>query len=88
MVMFFLDVILFCCGDSSEEHLSFEPRLGVFVDLVELDDVANGGVTLIKTEETLRGAFFFSARVELKRKGDGGGRAGREMIDTRLCLLY
>ena len=50
-----------------------------FVDLVELDDVANGvGVTLFKTAEALRGAFFFSTSVEMKTKGAGGGGAGRE----------
>ena len=39
-----MDVVLFCCGDSFEEELRWEPRLGVFVYLVELDDVANGGL--------------------------------------------
>ena len=29
----------FCCGDSFEEDLRWEPKLGFFVDLVELDDV-------------------------------------------------
>ena len=54
-----MDVVLFCCGDNFEEDLHWEPKLGVFVDLVELDDVANGvGVTLFKTVEALRGAFF------------------------------
>ena len=37
------------------------------MDLVELDDVANGvGVTWLKTVEALRGAFFLSTSVELK----------------------
>ena len=38
------DEVLFCCGDSLEEDLRWEPRLGVgvFVDLVEMDDEANG----------------------------------------------
>ena len=33
-----VDEVLFCCGDSLEEDLRWEPRLGVFVALVELDD--------------------------------------------------
>ena len=81
-----VDVVLFCCGDSFEEDLRWEPRLGVFVDLVELDDVANGGVALFKTVEALRGTFFFSTSVELKTKGAGGGGAGREMIDSNTSL--
>ena len=52
-----VDVCLFCCGDSFEKDLRLEPRLGAFEDLVELDDVANSGVTLLKTIEALRGAF-------------------------------
>ena len=64
-----VDVVLFCCGDNFEEDLHWEPTLGAFVDLVELDDVANGvGVTLFKTVEALRGAFFFSTSMELKTK--------------------
>ena len=56
------------------------------MDLVELDGVVNGvGVTLFKTIEALRGAFF-STSVELKTKGAGGGGAGREMIDSHLSL--
>ena len=51
---------------SFEEDLDWEPRLGVFVDLVVFDDVdlvvfddvANGGVGLFKTVEALRGTFF------------------------------
>ena len=63
----FLDVVLFCCGDNFEEDLHWEPKLAVFVDLVELDDVANDvSVALFKTVEALRGAFFFSTGVELK----------------------
>ena len=61
------------------------------MDLVEFDDVANGvGVTLFRTVEALRVAFFFSTSVELKTKCAGGGGAGRKMIDsnTSLCLLY
>ena len=77
-----VDVVLFCCGDSFEEGLHWEPKLGLFVDLVELDDVANGvDVTLFKIVEALRRAFFFSTIVGLKTKGaGGGGGAGREII--------
>ena len=53
---------------------------------MELDDVANGGVTLFKTVEALRGAFFFSTSVELKTEGAGGGGTGREMIDSNTSL--
>ena len=77
--------VLFCCGcggDSFEEHLRCGPKLGVLVDLVELDGV---GVTF-KTVEALRGAFFFSTSVELNTKGAGGGGAGREMIDSNTSL--
>ena len=60
-----VDVVLFCCGDSFEEDLRWEPRPGVFVDFVKLDDVANGiGVTLFKTVEALGAAFFFSTSAE------------------------
>ena len=31
-----VDEVLFCCGDSLEEDLRSESRLGAFVDLVEL----------------------------------------------------
>ena len=68
-----VDEVLFCCGDSLEEDLRWKPRLGAFVDLVELDDVANDGVALLKTTEAFRGTFFFSTRAELKTKGAGGG---------------
>ena len=57
--------VLFCRGgggDSFEEDLRCGPKLGVLVDLVELDGV---GATLFKTAEALRGAFFFSTSVEL-----------------------
>ena len=47
--------VLFCRGDSFEEDLRWEPKLGVFVDLVELNDEVDG-VTLLKTVEALRGA--------------------------------
>ena len=58
------------------------------MDLVELDDVANGvGVTLFKTVETLRRAFFFLTSVELKTKGAWGGGAGRKMIDSNSTSL-
>ena len=82
-----VDVVLFCCGDNFEEDMRWEPKLGVFVDLVELDDVANGvGVTLFKTVEAFRGAFFFSTSVELKTNAAGGGGAGGEMIDSNTSL--
>ena len=72
--------VLFCHdggGDGFEEDLRCGPKLGLLVDLVELDGV---GATLFKTAEALRGAFFFSTSVELKTKGAGGGWDGREMI--------
>ena len=57
------------------------------MDLVELDDVVDGvRVTLLKTVETLRGAFFFSTSVELKAKGAGGGGAGHGIIDSNTSL--
>ena len=43
--------------------MRWEPRLGIFVDLEEMDDEANC-VALLKTAEALRGDFFFSASVE------------------------
>ena len=56
------------------------------MDLAELNDVANGDVTLFKTAEALRGTFFSSTSVELKTKDAGGGEAGREMIDSNTFL--
>ena len=53
-----VDMVLFCCGDSFEVDLRWVPMLGGFVDLVVLVDVASDGVTLVKTIEALRGAFF------------------------------
>ena len=42
-----VDEVLFCCGDSLEEDLRWEPRLGAFVDLVEFEDgVSNDGTAL------------------------------------------
>ena len=42
--------VLFCRGDSFEEDFRWEPKLGVFVGLVGLDDEVDGvGVTLLKT---------------------------------------
>ena len=80
-----VDVVLLCCGDSFEDGLHWEPKLGLFVDLVELDDEADGvGVTLFKTLEALRGTFFSSTSVELKTKGAGGGGAGHEIIDSHI----
>ena len=82
-----VDEVLLCCGDSLEEDLRWEPGPGVFVDLVEFeDDVANDGAALFKTVEAFRGVFFFSTSVEMKTKGAGGGRAGREMIDSNMSL--
>ena len=73
-------MVLFCCGDSFEEDLRWEPKVDFFVDLVEFGDEANDvGVTSFKTVEALRGTFFFSTSVELKTKGAGGGGAGREI---------
>ena len=82
-----MGVVLFCCGDNFEEDLSWEPKPGFFLDLVELGDVANGvRVALLMTVEALRGAFFFSTSVELTTKGAGGGGAGGEMIDSDTSL--
>ena len=78
---------MFCCGDSLEEDLRREPRLGAFVDLVEFEDgVTNDGTALFKTVEAFRGASFFSTNVEQKTKGAGGGGAGREMMDSNTSL--
>ena len=55
------------------------------MDIVKTDDEANG-VALFKTAEALRGAFFFSASVELKTKGAGRRGAGREMMDSSTSL--
>ena len=60
-----VDEVLFCCGDSFEEDLPWVPRLGVFVDFAEFDDVANGGTALFKTIEAFSGILFFSTSVEL-----------------------
>ena len=77
-------------GDSLEEDLRWGPRLGPLVDLVEFfDGVTNCGATLFKTVEALSsGAFFFSTSVELKTKGSGGGRAGREIMDSNTSLPW
>ena len=56
------------------------------MDLVEFDDLANGGAALFKTIEAFRGTFFFSTSVELKIKGAGGRGAGHEMIDSNTSL--
>ena len=59
--------VLFCrgCGGGSfEEDLRYGLKLGVLVDLVEVDGV---GVTF-KTVEALRGAFFFVTSMELNTK--------------------
>ena len=83
-----VDEAWFCCGDSLEEDLRWEPRLGVLVDLVEFEDgVTNDGIALVKPVEAFRGAFFFSTSVELKIKGTGGVGAGHEMMDSNTSLL-
>ena len=80
-------IVLFCRGESFEEDLDWEPKLEAFVDLVELDHVVDSvGVTLFKTVEALREAFFFSTGVKLKTKGAGGGGADRGMIDSNTSL--
>ena len=80
-------VVLFCRSDSFEEVLCWKAKLGVFVDLVELDEEADGvGVTLLKTLEALRGAFFFSTSMDLKTKSAGGGGVGREMMYSNTSL--
>ena len=82
-----VDEVLFCCGDSLEEDLRWEPRLGAFVDLVEFEDsVNNDGTALFKTVEAFRGVFFFSTSMELKTKDAGRGGAGREMMDSNTSL--
>ena len=68
-----VDVVLLCCGDSLEEDLRWEPRIGFFVELVECDDdQGNDSAALFKTVEAIRGVFFSSTIVELKTKGAGG----------------
>ena len=77
-------VVLFFRGDSFE-HCG--PKLGDFVDLVELDDEVDGvGVTLLKIVEALRGAFFFSTGVELNTKGAGGRGADRKIMNSSTSL--
>ena len=73
-----VEEVLFCCCDSLEEDLRWEPRLGDLVDLVEFEDgVTDGGAALFKIVEAFsKGAFFVSTSVELKTKGTGGGGAG------------
>ena len=58
------------------------------MDLAEFDDeVTSCGVALFKTVEALsRSAFFSSISVELETKGDGGGGAGREIMDSNTYL--
>ena len=82
-------VALLCRGDSFEEDLRCWIKPGVFMDLVELDDgVDYVGVTLLKSIEALRGAFFFSISVELNTKGTGEGGAGREMMDSKHIFAF
>ena len=68
-----VDEVLFCCGDGFKQDLRWVPRLGVFVDLVEFGDVANGGAALLKTPEAFGGTFYFSTSMELKTMGAGEG---------------
>ena len=56
------------------------------MDLGELDDQVDVDVTLLKTLEALRGAFFLSTSVELNTKGTEGEGAGREMMDLNTSL--
>ena len=64
--------VLFYDGDSFEEDLRWEPRLGGLVDLVEFEDgVTNDAAALKIVEAFNRGAFFFSTSVELKTKAQG-----------------
>ena len=79
-------VVLFCLGDSFEEDLRCGPKLGVFVDLMELDGVDSAGSILLKIVEALRGAFFFSTSIELNTKGAWGGGAGRKVMDLNVSL--
>ena len=83
-----VDEVFFSCGDSLEEDLRRELRLGGLVDLVEFEDgVTDGGAALFKIVEAFsRGAFFFSTSVELKTKGAGEGGACREMMDSDTSL--
>ena len=79
-------VVMFCRGDSFEEDLRCWAKLGVFVDLLELDDeVDDVGVILLRTVEALRGGFFFSTSV-LNTKGAGEVGASREMMDSNTSL--
>ena len=45
-------------GDIFQEDLRWEPRLGFFVDLAEMDDEANG-VALFKTAKAFERSFLF-----------------------------
>ena len=77
--------VLFCrgCGsDSFEEDLRCGPKLGVLLDMVELDRVS----VTFKTVEALRGAFFFSTSMEMNTKGAGGGGPGCKMFDSDTSL--
>ena len=71
--------VLYCRdggGDSFEEDLHCGPKLGILVDLVEIEGV---GAILFKTVEALREAVFFSTSVELNTKGAEGGGGGGGM---------
>ena len=81
-----VDEVLFCCGDSLEEDLHWEPRQRVFVNLVEFDnDEANDCAALFRIVEAFRGAFFFSASVELKTKGTVGSKCS--VFSGHCCLV-
>ena len=43
-------------------------------------------MSLFKTVEALRGAFFFSTSVKLNTKGAGGGGVGYEMMGSNTYL--
>ena len=81
-----VEEVLFCCGDSLEEDLRWEPRVGFLVDLVECDDDdANDGETLFEAVEAFKGAFF-STSVKLQTNGTGGEGTGRQMMDSNTSL--
>ena len=80
-------VVLLYRDDSLAENLRSGPKLEVFVDLVELDEVGGAGGTLFKIVEALRGDSFFSTIVELNTKGAGGEGVGCKIIDSNISLL-
>ena len=79
-----MDVVLLCCGDNFEEDLRWELKL-VFVDLVELDDVANGvGVTLFKTVEAEK---HYDSRHDKLRKQYKNFKCKQAKMLTGLLLV-